>query len=214
MGLAIAAVAVVIAAAQLLLPVIAASVLRSRLARDGRVLSVKVSAFPALKLLWGHADSATVKLAEYGTAPSHVAGLLAEAGDVGRLNVSIETLRTDLLTLHNVSLIKHGSELTATATVDAADLRRALPVIESVTPISSTDGTLTLRGKGAAFGVSATVTAVVGARDGELVLSPSGLLGGLLQLKIFVDPRIYVQSVSGHPIPGGLTVSVRAELRS
>lgn len=213
MGLAIAAVAVVVAATQLVLPRIAASVLRSRLAHDGRVLSVKVTAFPALTLLWDHASSVTVKLGGYRAAPAHVAGLLTEAGDVDKLNVSIETLHTDLLTLHNVQLSKRGSELVATATIEEADLRAALPVIESVTPVSSSDGSLTLRGRGGAFGVSASVTAVVTADQGSLMLSPSGLLGGLVQLRIFSDPRIHVQGVSGHPIPGGLSVSVSAQLR-
>jgi hypothetical protein len=212
-ALAIAVVVVVIAATQLILPRFAASDLRARLEREGEVLSVKVSAFPAIQLLWHHADSVSVKLADYQSAPGDVPGLLEEATNVGRLNVSIGTLRSGLLTLHDVTLTKRGSELIGSARVDEADLRAALPVIDSVTPVSSSDGQLRLRGTAGAFGISATVTAVVTARDGKLVVVPSGLLGGFVNVTVFSDPDIYVQAVSGTAISGGLTVSVRAELR-
>ena len=47
--------------AQLLLPRIAASRISSRVGRYGTVQSVSVSAWPAVELLWGHADSVRVK---------------------------------------------------------------------------------------------------------------------------------------------------------
>jgi len=212
-ALAIAAVAVVIAASQVLLPRIAASEIRSRIAPNGEVISVKVSAFPALELLWHHADTVTVRLAKYRTPPHDVPGLLQEAQDVSTLNVSIRELRSGQLTLRDVNFTKRGSELVGSARVDDADLRAALPVIESVTPVSSADGRLTLRGKATAFGISATVTAVVTTNEGRVVVSPSGLLGDFVNVTVFDDPRVYVQSVSGTPVAGGLTVSVRAQLR-
>jgi hypothetical protein len=212
-ALAIAVVVVVIAASQAVLPGVAANDVRTRIDPDGQVLSVKVSAFPALKLLWHHADTVTVKLGSYRTRPSDVPSLLQEAKDVGTLNVSIETLRSGQLTLHDVTLTKRGSELVGSARVEDADLRAALPVLESVTPVSSTDGQLRLRGKGGAFGISATVTAVVTTNDGKVVVAPAGLLGDLVNVTVFDDPEVYVQSVTGAPASGGLTVSVRAELR-
>jgi hypothetical protein len=212
--LAVAAVVVVvIAASQVFLPGIAARDLRSRLGQDGEVLSVKVSAFPAVQLLWDHADTVSIKLKDYRTLPNHVPGLLQEAGDVGTLNVSIGTLRSGQLTLRDVTLTKRGSELVGSARIEDADLRAALPVIESVTPVSSADGQLMLRGKGGAFGISATVTAVVAASDGKVVVAPAGLLGGFLNVTVFDDPGIYVQSVTGAAVNGGLSVSARAELR-
>jgi hypothetical protein len=208
-----AVVVVVIAASQVLLPRIAARDLRSRIGHDGEVLSVKVSAFPAIELLWDHADTVTIKLKEYRTQPNNVPGLLQEAGDVGTLNVSIGTLRSGQLTLRDVTLTKRGSELVGSARVDDADLRAALPVIDSVTPISSSDGQLRLRGKAGAFGISATVTAVVTTSDGKVVVAPAGLLGDFLNVTVFDDPGIYVQSVTGSAVKGGLSVSARAELR-
>jgi len=212
-ALAIAVVVVVIAASQAFLPRIAANDVRARIEPDGQVLSVKVSAFPALKLLWHHADTVTVKLGNYRTPPSDVPGLLQEAKDVGTLNVSIDTLRSAQLTLHDVTLTKHGSELVGSARVEDADLRAALPVLESVTPVSSADGQLRLRGKGGAFGITATVTAVVTTNDGKVVVTPAGLLGDFVNVTVFDDQQVYVQSVSGAPASGGLTVSIRAELR-
>jgi len=212
-GISIAAVVVVIAVAQVVLPRIAASDVRSTLESDGEVLSVKVSAFPAIQLLWHHADTVSIKLGSYRTPPSDLPGQLQEARDVGTLKVSIATLRSGLLTLRDVTLTKRGSELVGSARIEDADLRAALPVIDSVTPVSGADGQLTLRGRGGAFGISATVTAVVSATDGKVVLAPAGLLGDLLSLTVFDDPGIYVQSVTGAAVSGGLSVSVRAELR-
>ena len=212
-ALAIAVVVVVIAASQAFLPRIAANDVRARIEPDGQVLSVKVSAFPALKLLWHHADTVTVKLGNYRTPPSDVPGLLQEAKDVGTLNVSIDTLRSAQLTLHDVTLTKHGSELVGSARVEDADLRAALPVLESVTPISSADGQLRLRGKGGAFGITATVTAVVTTNDGKVVVTPAGLLGDFVNVTVFDDQQVFVKSVSGAPASGGLTISIRAELR-
>jgi hypothetical protein len=213
-ALAIAAVVVVvIAVSQLVLPGIAARDVRSRIGHDGEVLSVKVSAFPAIQLLWDHADTVSIKLGDYRALPNDVPGLLQEAGGVGTLNVSIATLRSGQLTLRDVTLTKRGSELVGSARVEDADLRAALPVIDSVTPISSADGQLRLRGKGGAFGISATVTAVVTTSDGKVVVAPAGLLGDFLNVTVFDDPDVFVQSVTGAAVSGGLTVSVRAELR-
>jgi hypothetical protein len=212
-ALAIAALVIVIAASQVFLPRIAASDVRARIAPDGQVLSVKVSAFPAVKLLWHHADSVSIRLGDYRAAPNDVPGELQEAREVGTLNVSIRTLRSGLLTLRDVTLTKHGSELVGSARIEDADLRAALPVIESVTPVSSTDGQLRLRGKAAAFGISATVTAVVMTSDGKVVVAPAGLLGDFLNVTVFDEPAIRVQSVTGAAVSGGLSVSVRAELR-
>jgi hypothetical protein len=213
-ALAIAAVVVVvIAAGQVFLPRIVANDVRSRLESAGQVLSVKVSAFPAIELLWHHADTVSIRLGDYRTPPNEVPGLLQEAADVGTLHVSIATLHSGQLTLRDVRLTKTGSELIGSARVEDADLRAALPVIDSVTPISSADGQLRLRGTGGAFGITATVTAVVSTSDGKVIVAPAGLLGDLLNVTVFNNPEVYVQSVSGAAISGGLTVSVRAELR-
>src|SRR2546421_9968047 len=85
--IAAAAVLVVLAglvAAQLLLPGIAENRLRDRLARDGHVDSVHVSAFPAVKLLWGHADRVTVHMASVRTGTGRLSPLPARTRDARR----------------------------------------------------------------------------------------------------------------------------------
>ena len=55
-----AAVVLLLVLAQLLLPGLAARRIRTRVGRYGTVKSVSVSAWPAVKVLWGDADAVTV----------------------------------------------------------------------------------------------------------------------------------------------------------
>lgn len=213
-ALAVAGVVVVLlAVAQLVLPGIATQHLRDRLARSGRVLEVRVSAFPAIQLLWHHADSVVIRMASYRAPPARLAGTLAQAGNVGSLRASAQVFRDGLLTLHDASLVKHGSRLSANAAVAESDLRTAVPFLTSLTPIASADGRLTLRGTATLLGVSATVDATVSAQDGKLVVAPDVPFGGLATITLFSDPRIRVQGVSATPVPGGFRVRGTAILR-
>jgi hypothetical protein len=210
---ALLAVVVLLAAAQLVLPGIAAQRLRDRLARSGSVISVRVSAFPAVELLWHHADRVTVRMAAYRSATSGLDRLLAEAVDVGSLDASATELDVGLLTLRDVRLRKRGDVLSASARVSEADLRAALPVLDDVTPVASPQGTLTLRGTATLFGVTATVDATVAVRDGTLVVSPDVPFGGLATVTVFADPHLRVSDVSASPFPGGFRVRARGTLR-
>ena len=145
-AITVVAIAAVLAASQLLLPRMAANEVRARLGHDGRVLSVKVSAFPAIQLLWGHADTVSVKLGEYRTGPSDVPGFLHEAGDAER-STSRSDAALGAAQAPRCDLTKRGSELTVGGQIDEADLRAALPIIDSVTPISSSDGQLRLKAR-------------------------------------------------------------------
>ena len=73
-------VLLVLVLAQLLLPGIAAQRLRDDLQKSGTVLEVKVSAFPAIKLLWHQADSVVVRMGSYRSGVSHLGSTLAGAG--------------------------------------------------------------------------------------------------------------------------------------
>jgi hypothetical protein len=63
------AVAILLVAAQVVLPRVAADRLRGELAPHGHVASVTVSAFPALELLWGQADDVRVRMSDYRARP-------------------------------------------------------------------------------------------------------------------------------------------------
>ena len=203
---AVALVLVLLAVAQVVLPRVAASRLRDRLARSGQVLSVSVDAFPAVELLWHHADRVTIRLSRYRSAPAGLARLLNESANVDDLSASVIELDTGLLTLRNAALTKSGSILSGSARVTQSDLRTALPVLDSVTPVASAQGRLTLRGTATLFGVTASVDATVGEQDGGLVVTPQVPFGGLATIRVFSDPRLAVSAITATPAGSGFTV--------
>jgi hypothetical protein len=201
------------AIAQVVLPGIAAQDVRDRLGRYGRVLEVKVDAFPAIELLWHQADTVVVRMANYHAPPASLARNVAEVADAGKLDASAQVLRSGLLTLHNASLHKRGSELTGMGTVTEADLRTALPVLDSVVPVASGGGQLTLRGTATVFGVSASVDATVGPQNGALVVSPDVPFGAIATITLFSDPAVVVEGVDAKPAQDGFVAVVRARLK-
>jgi LmeA-like phospholipid-binding len=200
-------VLLVLVVAQLLLPGIAAQELRDDLEQSGTVLEVKVSAFPAIKLLWHKADSVVVRMGRYRSGASHLGGTLGRAADADSLDASAQELDVGPLTLRNATLRKRASELTGSATVTQADLRSAVFFLDNVEPIASGNGRLTLRGTASFLGLRATVDATVAAKDGDLVVAPDVPLGGIAAITLFDNPHVHVQSVSATNVPGGFTVS-------
>lgn len=205
-------VLVVLGVAQLVLPGLAAQRLRDRLGRSGQVQSVQVSAFPAIELLWHQADRVVVRLGRYHSTPQGLAALLAQAGDVGSLEASVGQLNTGLLTLRDATLSQHGRQLIGRALVTESDLRAALPVLDSVTPVASAGGRLILQGSATLLGITATVQALVAPRNGALVVSPNVPLGGLATISVFSDPRLRVQSISAAQAAQGFTVTATGRL--
>jgi hypothetical protein len=205
-------IAIVLVGGQFVAPSIATSVLRQRLAKDGKVLSARVSAFPWVQLIWHHADRATATMADYDAAPGHIERLLHQADGIGTVDVSIGVVRTGLLTLHAVTFTKQGDELVGVGTLDLSDLQAALPIVRSLTPIRDSNGQVVLRGTASVLGVQASVDVVIAARDGKLVVAPSGLLGAFATLTLYDDPEIHVQSVTATTVPGGLRFVTRGKL--
>ena len=189
-----------------MLPGIAAQRLRDQLARNGQVLSVKVSAFPAIELLWHHADRVTIRLGRYRTPTGQLGGSLHRSVDVGSLRATASEVDVGLLKLHDAVLVKQGDRLLGSAAVSEADLRAALPILDSVTPVASAAGQLVLQGTASLFGVTATVQAVVHVVAGKLVVSPNVPLGGLATITVFSNPRVAVQGVAASPVSGGFAV--------
>ena len=206
-------VILVLVVAQFVLPGVAADRLRDRLSRSGNVISVEVHAFPAIKLLWNHADRVVVRMGRYQSAASTVADLLSQTSTVGSLDASAQEFTSGLLTVRNAALRKRGNQLVGTAVVTESDLRRAIPILQSVVPVRSSDGRLTLRGTASLFGVTATVDATVSASDGKLIVSPDVPFGGLATLTVFSNPHVEVQSVGATPAPGGFRVTATGMVR-
>jgi hypothetical protein len=202
----------VLGVGQLVLPGIAASTLRDRLARSGRVLAVRVSAFPAIELLWHSADRVVVRMASYRSPVSRLDSLLQDARGVGTLLASVGVLRSGLLTLHDVTLTKRGSQLTGSGTLLESDLQSSVPFLRSVRLVSATADSVTVAGTASALGVSATVPATISPQEGRLVVVPDIPLGGFATVTVFSEPHVSVEGVGGRPISGGIEVTARARL--
>lgn len=190
--------------AQVLLPSLAARRVRDRVSRYGTVRSVSVSAFPAVKLLWGKADSVDVKAGALSVQLSQVATLLWEARAVDSMTVTAEaatlTAVPDLpkgLTVNDLRTEKHGSAISASATLTQQQLNEALPSGFHIEPIASGGGQVEARASGGLFGVQASITALVKPLQGRLVAEPQGFpLASLGTVTLFSDTRLQVDSVA------------------
>ncbi|MHB8658286.1 MAG: LmeA family phospholipid-binding protein [Solirubrobacteraceae bacterium] len=210
---ALVAVLVLLVVAQLVLPGIAEQQLRDRLSSAGQVQQVSVSAFPAIELLWHQADRVVIRMGRYRSSTGHLSGLLDQSAEVGSLDATATELDAGLLTLHDATLRKRGDQLSGSALIEQSDLRRSIPILQSVAPVASGNGRLVLRGTATLFGVTASVDAIVGASGGRLLAQPDVPFGALATITIFSDPRIEVQGVGASPARAGFTVSAQARLR-
>jgi hypothetical protein len=189
--------------AQVFLPSLAARRVRDRVARYGTVRSVSVSAFPAVELLWGKADTVDVSAGSLSVELSQIASLLWEARAADSMSVSAEaaTLAAvpDLpagLTVSDLRMQKHGSAISATATLTQQQLNEALPSGFHIEPTASGGGQVEARASGGLFGVQASITALVKPLEGRLVAEPRGFpLASLGTVTLFSDSRLQVGSV-------------------
>jgi LmeA-like phospholipid-binding len=188
---------------QIFLPTLAARRVRDRVARYGTVRSVSVSAFPAVKLLWGKADKVDVSAGSLSVQLSQIATLLWEAREADSMSISAETVTLTAvpelpegLTVNNLRMQKHGSAISATATLTQQQLNQALPSGFHVEPTASGGGQVEARASGGLFGVQASITALVKPLEGRLVAEPRGFpLAALGTVTLFSDSRLKVGSI-------------------
>jgi hypothetical protein len=208
-ALGVGAPVVLLALAQAFLPMLAAQRVRDEVKPYGALQSVSVSAWPAIELLWGKADSAKVTARSLRLTEAQAAKLAWEARGVQDVQMSIA--RLDLvspalpsgLLLHQASLSKRGDLLSIRSTLDQADLTAGLPAGFQVQPLASAAGALRVRASGGLFGARASLEALVTPREGKLVAVPQGLpLAGLFQVTLFGDPHLYVERMTAEPLPG------------
>jgi DUF2993 family protein len=194
--------ALVLLLAQLLLPGIGARRISSRVGRYGSVERVTVHAWPAVELLWGSADSASVRATHLSLSPSQAAKLLWEARGVETLELTAPSVNVGPLQLTDVHLHKHGSSLAADAVISEAGVKAALPPGFAVRLLGSEGGQVQLSASGGLFGVGPTVKAVAGPSQGKLVVHPLGFLLEGVRLTLFADPHVYVDGVGASLRPG------------
>lgn len=195
-------------ATQLVLPGIAAHRVRDELRGTGPVQSVQVSAFPALKLLWGHADRVRIRLGAGRIGAGDVAGELRKAQHVGRLDFAAASLALGPLRLQDVRLEKVGARVSGQASISRTNLAAVLPPGVDVKPVSSGGGQLVLEARAGLVAVRARLEATRGA----LYVAPEGLLGSIASLRVYSDPRLAVTGVGARPAPGGWTLTASGKL--
>jgi hypothetical protein len=202
-ALGIAALAALVAVlSQALLPSLAAKHLGDRVARYGTVKSVSVSAWPALELLWGRADSVDIHAGTLTASVPEVASMLWEAHEVNRMSVAVDasTLRAPSLpsglTVDDVRMEKHGSAIQVSGRLTQQQLDEALPNGFRVEPLASGGGQVEAKVSGGFFGVQASIAALVKPLEGKLVAEPRGFpLAALATVTLFSDPHLKVRSV-------------------
>lgn len=206
-----AAVALLLVAAQLLLPGVAERRLRDSVRERGaEVERVDVRAFPALELLFGSADAVSLQIGEASlTGAGDFADQLVRTGDVDRVDASVALLRIGPLVLRDLRLRERGGRLAGEASLTRTDLEAAIPVDVGLRPVDDGDGSLVL----AATVGRVTARARLSAQDGTLVIAPDGLLGAFAGLTVFEDPRIRIDDVGARSRPDGFTVTASGELR-
>jgi hypothetical protein len=206
------AVVLVLALAQLLLPRIAAGVISSRIGRYGKVHSVSVSAWPAVKLLWGSVDSVRVRAGRLAMSPAQAAKLLWEGHTTASIDATAESVQLGSLRVSDATLQKRDGALSAQASTSEADVSAALPAGIGLKLLRSEGGEVEVQASGGLFGVGASVNAVALASEGKLIAHPLGFLVEGLRLTLFSDPHVYVEGVGAsvggeQPLTYRLTMS-------
>jgi hypothetical protein len=213
------AIVLALVVAQLALPAIAARIAREQIGKYGTVRSVSLHAFPAIELLWGHAESATVHAAELRMSTSQFDSLLPRMSGIQNIDMTIESLQFGPLRMRDASARKRGAELTTEGTLTQADLQSALPAGVEAQLVESAAGAIEVRVSGSLFGIGASLLARLSAQEGKLVAQPQGLpFAGLARITLFSDPHIFVQAIrlSSQPATGGearYELALRAMLR-
>lgn len=187
---------------QAILPPLAARVVRDRIKKYGDIQSVSVSAWPAVELLWGKADSAAATAGSLSVTAAQMTKLAWESRSVHDLDITVARLDLKVpgipngVVLRNVSSHKRGASMSTQATLTQADLTAALPSGFTVQPVGSGGGQVEVHASGGLFGVQESLSALVKPLEGRLVVEPQGFpLAGLATLTLFSDPHLKMESV-------------------
>lgn len=202
-------VVVVLVVGQFVLPGLAAGRLKDDLGSLGTQPQVQVSAFPAVKLLFGKADKVTVRLATARTqGGTSLAGQLERTQDTGELDVRVGTLEVGGLVIRDARLRKRSGGLAASGSIRNADLAAVLPPLLQQTraaPQQDGDGLLLDGTVAVPLLGPVQARARVTTEGGAIVARAESL--PLPALTIFQAPRVSVQSLSARREADGFTVT-------
>jgi hypothetical protein len=219
-ALALGVPLLLLALTQAILPPLAAHLARERIKKYGDVQSLHISAWPALKLLWGKADSATATAGSLNVTAAQTAKLAWESRGVHDLDMTVTRLVVKApgipngVVLRNAVIRKRGPAMSTEATLTQADLTAALPSGFNVQLLASGGGQVEVHASGGLFGLQASISALVKPLDGQLVAQPQGFpLAGLATITLFDDQHLKMQSI-GVRVQSRQPLSYRLSLRS
>jgi hypothetical protein len=207
---------IALAVAQFVLPGVAEDSLRSDLSRYGPVGRVNVESFPAVKLLWHKADRVDVSMDNYRSEPGghgSLAGFLSDTRATGKLNARVGALKAQLVNLHGVELHKDGDALIGRAELSQRDLSDALPSFLGMRPIEASQNGIVVSASGSVLGKTARLRLQVVADKGRVVVRPDVPFGSLATIKVFNDPRVYVDSLGAQLRGDRYFLTARAHLK-
>lgn len=219
------AVVVLLALAQLILPLVAEKLVRDRVSRYGTIKSARISAWPAVELLWGKAQSATIaaghltissaQLAEFSKQLWEARGVEESTITADRVTVNLSGLPHGLVAT-DVLAVKRGSQLSGSATISQQALDEASPSDFHVQPVASGEGQVELRASGELFGANLTVDAFIKPVEGRLVVEPRGIpFSALGTVTLLSAAHVNVESVGLETVSGqssAYRLSFRASL--
>lgn len=116
---------------ELALPSVAENRVRDRLASFGSVTDVEVSSSPAVGLLFGKVDSASIRMSSATLDGDAVdPDLLHRAGDIEAVDARIDSLHAGPFDVDTVVLDKRGDALEASATLQVDQVESLVPGAE------------------------------------------------------------------------------------
>jgi hypothetical protein len=198
-------VVVLLVVLQLVAPRVAEHVMRERAGRYGRVLEAHISAFPAVDLLWEHAQKASLRYASASMSQQQAVDELWSARGVNELQLSAASLQVGSVRLQNVSMHKRGNAIEMVGSVNEAALRNAAPAGTELLEVSAAGEHIEARGAAGVFGAKVSARGNVVVSEGAIVFEPQGLLGGFTRVTLFSDARLHVQTLSLTPLAGAAT---------
>jgi hypothetical protein len=212
--LAVAVLVALLVLAQFLLPSLAERSIRGKVDDVATVKSVKVKAFPAVKLLWKHADEVDVQLGDVSSGTGKFADLVEEARGVDKVDVTAERAKIGDADLTRAEFHKDGDNLVGTGFMSEDAILAALPLGFRVKPVRTDGGALIVRGSPGILGGAVGVEGRVVTQDGAIVVNPENvpLVGGLVDYTVFTDDRVNVSTVTAKKIGSNFVITARGTL--
>lgn len=191
--------AVVLGLGQLVLPGLAAARIRETLLAHAEGVRVSVSAFPAVMLLFGHADSVVVHVhAMRAAGHGDLDALLEHVDEADRVSATVEEMSVLGLQLKDVSLRKRGSNAVASAVITRDAIASALPAHITLSGQQEGQSTLQLTATAHVFGHAISPAARLEVGSGALQIAPALPVIGFLHLTVFSDPLVSLDGIGMH----------------